>query len=103
MHERIQARRAEINSGAPDSDEVSRRHLASALDELRAALDHLATLPGHRFARVYVAAVCELRSIAEKLSFSSPDDAVEWGSVVATVASLHLAIAVSAESVRRRR
>jgi hypothetical protein len=103
MHERIQARRAEIKSVGPDSYEESRRHLVSALDELTAALENLATLPGHRFAGVYVAAVCELRSIAERLSFSSPDDAVEWGSVAATVASLHLAIAVSAESVRRRR
>ena len=52
MHERIQARRAEINPGAPDPDEERRRHLASAMDELIASLDNLATLPGHRFAGV---------------------------------------------------
>ena len=52
MHERIQARRAEVNLGAPDPDEERRRHLASAMDELIAGLDNLATLPGHRFAGV---------------------------------------------------
>ena len=52
MHERVQARRAEINLGAPDPDEERRRHLASAMDELIASLDNLATLPGHRFAGV---------------------------------------------------
>jgi len=103
MHERIQARRAEINLGAPDPDEERRRHLASAMDELIAGLDNPATLPGHRFARVYVAAVCELRSIAEKLSFSSPDDAAEWEGIAATMASLQLALVVSTEPVRRRR
>lgn len=103
MHERIQARRAEINSGAPDSDEKNRRYLASAFDELTASLDNLATLPGHRFAGIYAAAVCELRSIAEKLSFSRPDDAAEWEGVAATMVSLQLAITVSAGSVRRRR
>lgn len=52
MHGRIQARRAEVNLGAPDPDEERRRHLASAMDELIASLDNLATLPGHRFAGV---------------------------------------------------
>ena len=102
MHERIQARRAEINLGAPGSAELSRRHLASAMDALIASLDNLATLPGYRFVGVYVAAVCELRSIAEKLSFSSPDDAAEWEGIDATMASLQLALVVSTEPVRRR-
>lgn len=103
MHERIQARRAEINSRAAVSYEESRRHFASAVDTLIASLDNLATLPGYRFAGIYLAAVCELRSIAEKLSFSSPDDAAEWEGVAATMASLQAAIAGSAGSARQRR
>lgn len=99
MHLRIQARRAEL---ASDSCAEGRRHLTVALDELARTLDRLATLPGHRFASIFLAAVCELRSITASLTFTSHEDAADWAGIAATMVSLQLAVSVSTQAVRQR-
>lgn len=77
--------------------------LASALDELSANLDCLATMPSQRFASIHAVAVCELRSVAASLSISAPDDESECAGVAATMVSLQFGVTVSAQAVRQRR